>query len=262
MKLCHTTLLALALALALPGAHAADIAATVNGKPIKQSLVDYALKSAASRGQKVDDNSHSIVVNELISSELLVQEAQKLGLDKQADILMREELMRRELLAGAYLEHFVKNNPVSETGLKAAYEQLKQQIGDKEYNARHILVQTETEAKEIIAQLAKGADFAKLAREKSRDPGNKDKGGELGWISPLGVVKPFSDAITRLQKGLYTTVPVQTQFGWHVIRLDDTRSAQPPAYDKVKARLQKQLQQQALDKALMELRNKAKITTP
>ena len=121
-------------------------------------------------------------------------------------------------------------------------------------------MKTEAEAKDVIAQLAKGADFAKLAKEKSLDPGSKDKGGDLDWFSPAGMVRPFSDAVTKLQKGLYTTVPVQTQFGWHVIKLEDSRTAQPPAYDKVKDGLQKRIQQEKLDKFLADLRNKAKIT--
>lgn len=260
MNFSHKTLLAIAFGMLLPAAQAADnVAATVNGKPIKQSLVDYILKDATARGQKVDDNVRTIVMNKLISSELVLQEAQKQGLDKQPDYQAREELMRRELLVNTYVENFIKKNPVSEADTKAEYEKFKQQMGDKEYSARHILLQTEAEAKEVIAQLAKGGDFAKLAKEKSKDPGSKDKGGDLGWFSPGGMVKPFSDAVTKLQKGLYTTVPVQTQFGWHVIKLEDTRAAQPPAYDKVKEGLQKQIQQRNLEKMLADLRAKAKI---
>ena len=111
----------------------------------------------------------------------------------------------------------------------------------------------------MIAQLAKGADFAKLASEKSKDPGSKDKGGELGWFSPGNMVKPFSDATAKLSKGQYTTTPVQTQFGWHVIKLDATRPAQPPAYDQVKDGLQQQIQKRNIEKMLADLRNKAKI---
>lgn len=260
MNLTQKTLLAVAFGLLLPTAHAAGtVAATVNGKQIKQSLMDYIVKDATARGQKVDDNVRGVILNKLISSELVVQEAQKQGLDKQPDYLAKEELLRRELLVNTYLENFIKKNPVSEAETKAEYEKVKQQMGDKEYSARHILVSTEAEAKDAVAQLAKGADFAKLAKEKSKDPGSKDKGGDLGWFSPASMVKPFSDAVTRLQKGLYTTVPVQTQFGWHVIKLDDTRAAQPPAYDKVKDALQKQIQQRDLEKMLADLRAKAKI---
>lgn len=258
MNILNKTLIAAAFALAVPGAQAADI--TVNGKPIKQSLIDYVLKDATARGQKVDDNVRSAVTNKMISSELVIQEAQKQGLDKQPDYLAKEELLRRELMVNMFIENFIKKNPVSDAETKAAYEEFKKQVGDKEYRARHILVKTEAEAKDVIAQLAKGADFAKLAKEKSLDPGSKDKGGDLDWFSPAGMVRPFSDAVTKLQKGLYTTVPVQTQFGWHVIKLEDSRTAQPPAYDKVKDGLQKRIQQEKLDKFLADLRNKAKIT--
>ena len=265
MKLnINTLLLATTLLIAflgmLPVAQAADAAvATVNGKPIKQSLLDFIVKDAGSRGQKIDDSTRSIIVSKLISNELVYQEAQRQGLDKQSDFIAREELARRELLVNAYLQDYLKKNPVSEADIKSAYEKFKTEVGDKEYSARHILVGTEAEAKDIIAQLAKGGDFAKIAKEKSKDTGSKDKGGDLGWFSPGGMVKSFGDAVVKLQKGLYTTVPVQTQFGWHVIKLEDIRDAQPPTYDKVKDNLQKQLQQRQLEKLLTDLRAKAKI---
>jgi peptidyl-prolyl cis-trans isomerase C len=262
MNLTQKTLLAVAFGLLLPSAQAADTnVATVNGKPIKQSLVDYIAKDATARGQNVDANVRSIIVNKLISSELVMQEAQKQGLDKQPDYAAKEELLRRELLVNTYIENFLKKTTVSEADLKAEYEKFKQQVGDKEYSARHILVATETEAKDIIAQLGKGGDFAKLAKEKSKDPGSKDKGGELGWFPPAAMVKPFSDALGTLKKGQVTPTPVQTQFGWHVIKLEDTRTAQPPAYDKVKENLKKQVQQRNLEKMLSDLRAKAKVVT-
>jgi peptidyl-prolyl cis-trans isomerase C len=146
--------------------------ATVNGKPIKQSIYDYIVKDATARGQKVDDNVRDIIVNKLVSSELVYQEAQRVGLDKQPDFVAKEELARRELLVNAFLQDYVKKNPISEADTKAAYEQYKKELGDKEYSARHILVSTEAEAKELIAQLGKGGDFAKLAKEKSKDPGS------------------------------------------------------------------------------------------
>lgn len=257
--LLATTLLITSLGM-FPVAQAADAAvATVNGKPIKQSLLDFIVKDAGSHGQKIDDNTRSIIVSKLISNELVYQEAQRQGLDKQSDFIAREELARRELLVNAYLQDYLKKNPVNEADTRSAYEKFKTEVGDKEYSARHILVATEAEAKDIIAQLAKGGDFAKIAKEKSKDTGSKDKGGDLGWFSPGGMVKSFGDAVVKLQKGLYTTVPVQTQFGWHVIKLEDIRDAQPPAYDKVKENLQKQLQQRQLEKLLTDLRAKAKI---
>jgi peptidyl-prolyl cis-trans isomerase C len=253
------TLIALAILSMAPSAYAADTLATVNGKAIKQSIYDYIAKDATARGQKVDSQVKQAITNKLIDSELVYQEAQKLGLDKQADYLAREELSRRELLTSMYLQDFVKKNPISESETKAAYEEYKKAYGDKEYSARHILVKTESEAKDIIAQLGKGGDFAKIAKEKSLDPGSKEKGGDLGWFSPASMVKPFSDVAINLQKGSISTNPVQTQFGWHVIKLIDTRTAQPLPYDKVKDGIQKNLQQRNLEKMMAELRTKAKI---
>ena len=259
MKLTTTTLIAIAALTVLQPAQAADSIATVNGKVIKQSLYDFISKDAAARGQTVDANVREIIINKLISSELVYQEAQRIGLDKQPDYVAKEELGRRELLVNTFLQDYLKKNPVSDADTKAAYEKFKTEMGDKEYSARHILVATEAEAKDVIAQLGKGGDFAKIAKEKSKDPGSKDKGGDLGWFSPGGMVKPFSEAVVALKKGTVTATPVQTQFGWHVIKLEDTRTAQPPAYDKVKENLQKTLQQRQLEKLLADLRSKAKI---
>lgn len=253
------TLIALAILSMAPAAYASDNLATVNGKPIKLSIYDYIAKDAAARGQKVDAQVKQAITNKLIDSELVYQEAQKLGLDKQADYLAREELSRRELLTSSYLQDFVKKNPIAETETKTAYDEYKKAYGDKEYSARHILVKTEGEAKDIIAQLGKGGDFAKIAKEKSLDPGSKEKGGDLGWFSPATMVKPFSDVVANLQKNSISNSPVQTQFGWHIIKLIDTRAAQPLAYDKVKDGIQKNLQQRNLEKMMAELRSKAKI---
>lgn len=253
------TLIAVAVLSLTSTAFAADNVATVNGKPIKQSVFDYIAKDAAARGQKIDAPVKEAIVNKLVDSELVYQEAQKLGLDKQPDYLAREELSRRELLTNTFLQDFVKKNPVSEADSKAAYEQYKKAYGEKEFSAQHILVKTEAEAKDVIAQLGKGGNFAKIAKEKSIDPGSKEKGGDLGWFSPTMMVKPFSEALADLQKGGLTATPVQTQFGWHVIKLVDSRASQPLAYDKVKEGLQKNLQQRNLEKMMAELRSKAKV---
>jgi peptidyl-prolyl cis-trans isomerase C len=156
----------------------------------------------------------------------------------------------------------MKKNPVTDADKKAAYEDYKKELGDKEYNARHILVKTEAEAKEILAQINKGGDFAKIAKEKSLDPGSKDKGGDLGWFSPAGMVKPFSEAVVGLKKNTLATAPVQTQFGWHVIKLIDTRATQVPSYDKVKDGIERTLQQRKLEKMMLGLKEKAKIDVP
>ena len=241
---------------------AADGAATVNGKPIKQSWVDFIMKDAQARGQKPSDGMKNAIINELVGSELAYQEAQKQGLDKDPDFKISSELANRKMLVNMFLQDFMKKNPVTEADTKAAYEDYKKELGDKEYSARHILVKTEVEAKDVLAQLKKGDDFAKIAKEKSLDPGSKEKGGDLGWFSPAGMVKPFSDAVTGLKKGETTSAPVQTQFGWHVIKLVDTRAAQVPTYDKVKEGLERTLQQRKLEKMMLGLKEKAKIEVP
>jgi peptidyl-prolyl cis-trans isomerase C len=155
----------------------------------------------------------------------------------------------------------MKKNSVTEAEKKDAYEQYKKELGDKEYNARHILVKTEAEANEVLAAVKKG-DFAKVAKEKSLDPGSKEKGGDLGWFSPAGMVKPFSDAVIALKKGEMTEKPVQTQFGWHVIKMIDSRATQVPSYDKIKGNLERTLQQRKLEKLMLGLKEKAKIEVP
>ena len=266
MKLIYTLLAMALLSIANP-VFAADDAATVNGKPIKQSLVDFIQKDAQmrakeseARGKKLEVASKESIVNQLVSSEIVYQEAQRLGLDKTKDYQAKEELTRRELLVNTFIQDYLKKNPVTDADARAAYDKQKAAMGTKEYSAKHILVKTETEAKDIITQLDKKADFAKLAKEKSIDA-SKENGGDLGWFSPTMMVKPFGDAVVSLKKGMYTTTPVQSQFGWHVIKLEDTRDSQPPAYnDKLRNEIKQQLQQIALQKTLVDLKNKAKIS--
>ena len=259
MKIFRITFLLLATLFFSASAFAGDAVATVNGKPIKQSLFDFIVKDATDHGQKVDDNVREVIMSKLISSELVLQEAQKSGMDKKPDYLAKEELTRRELLVNVYIQDYLKNHPVSESDTKAAYEKFKTELGDKEYSARHILLASEAEAKDVISQLNKGGDFSKIAKEKSIDPGSKEKGGDLGWFALGGMVKPFAEAVAKLQKGKTSTEPVQTQFGWHVIKLDDVRELKAPAYDKVKENLQKQLSQRQLEKMLTDLRAKATV---
>jgi len=258
MKISNT-LISLAFVVLAPSAFAASSIATVNGKPISTSIYDFIANDAKANGQTVDDKIKQAITNKLIDSEIVVQEAQKIGLDKKADFVAREELTKRELLTNAYLQDFMKKNPVTDAEVKAEYDNYKKAYGDKEYSGSHILVKTEAEAKDIIAELGKGGDFAKIAKEKSMDPGSKTNGGDLGWFSPATMVKPFSDAVATLKKGQVTTEPVQTQFGWHVIKLADTRTAKPLPFDQVKDGLSKKLQQGKLETLLSELRSKAKV---
>ncbi len=254
------TIAALSAITLSPTIYAAD-AATVNGKPIKQAWVDFIMKDAEARGQK-GDGLKNAVINELIGSELAYQEATKKGFDKQADVLTAAEIGKRKLIVNAFLADYMEKNPVSDAETKAAYEEYKKELGDTEYKAQHILVKTEDEAKEILSQLNKGGDFNKIAKEKSLDTGSSTKGGDLGWFSPAGMVKPFGEAIVGLKKGGTVTAPVQTNFGWHIIKLNDTRATQVPAYDKAKEGLKRTLQQRKLEDLMLGLKDKAKIVVP
>ena len=234
------------------------IAVTVNGKAIPQSYLDLLVKEQAAQGQSDTEELRKNVRNELINRELLVQEAVKNSLDKNPDVATQIDLARQTILVRAYLQNYLTAHPISDDALKAEYDKITAQLGDKEYHARHILVEKEAEAKDIIAQLKKGAKFEKLAAEKSKDS-NGSKGGDLGWAPPTNYVKPFAGAMIKLKKGQYTQTPVETQFGWHVVKLDDVRPLKIPPFENVKSNLQKREQQQQLEKYVEELRNKAKI---
>jgi len=251
--------LALLSALAVQPALAEDkAAALVNGVAIPQARIDFQVKGVVAQGQPDSPDLRKAIKEKMIEVELIVQEATRLGLDKNSDVSQQIEISRRTVLASAFIEDFVKNHPVSEDQLKQEYDKLKAKLGDKEYNARHILVATEDEAKAIIAQLGKKVKFEKLAA-KSLDAGSAKQGGSLGWTIPGTFVQPFAEALLSLKKGEYTKAPVQTQFGWHVIRLDDVRALKVPGFEEVKPQLQQRLQQQALKKAVDDLRAKAKI---
>lgn len=240
-------------------AFAADSVATVNGQHIKESWVNFIMKDAKARGQKPSTQLKAAIINELIGSELAYQEAKKAGIHKSADFIASEELARRKLLVNAYLQNQMKKNPVTEAEKKKAYADYKKELGTTEYSAKHILVKTEEEAKTIIADLKKGKSFASIAKAKSLDPGSKKKGGDLGWFPAAGMVKPFSDAVVSMKKGELSATPVQSQFGWHVIKKVDSRPIKAPTYEKVKSGITRKLQQQKLEKLMMGLKDKAKI---
>lgn len=168
------------------------------------------------------------------------------------------EMARQAILIRAYLQDYVRTNPVSDADLKKEYEGIKSRMGDKEYKPRHVLVETETEAKAIIARLQNGTAFEEVAKE-SRDPGSRERGGDLGWSNPGMYVKPFSEAMVKLKKGSYTRTPVKSDFGYHVIQLDDVRDVKAPAFDEVKPQLEQRLQQQKVERHVLELREKAKV---
>jgi peptidyl-prolyl cis-trans isomerase C len=181
-------------------------------------------------------------------------------MDKLPEVTERLEMVRQSVLANAYVQDFIKTHPVTDEALKAEYDRIKATVTGKEYKARHILVEKEAEAKDIIAKLKKDvAAFGKLAQEKSKDPGSKTRGGDLGWFDPGRMVPEFGAALGKLEKGQFTQEPVKSQFGYHVILLEDTRPIEAPPLDQVKPNLTQQLQQQNLKKQLDDLKSKAKI---
>lgn len=233
-------------------------AALVNGVSISQASVDNAVKGEVAQGREDSPELRKSIRENLIKRELMAQEAKKIGLDKTPDVLQEMDVAKQSVLINAYLMDYMKKNPISEEVLKQEYESRKAKLGDKEYNARHILVDSEDEAKAIIAQLNKKVKFEKLVA-KSKDTGSAAQGGSLGWAVPSNFVPPFAYALKTLKKGEYTKVPVQSQFGWHVIQLDDERALKVPGYEEVKPQLQQRLQQQAVQKAIADLEAKAKV---
>jgi len=249
----------LAAALAAPViAPAAEEASTkVNGVAIPQARIDAFIHLVAP-GQPVTPDLREKAKDHLITQEAIAQEAVKRGLDKNAEGSVALEIARQQALAQLYLQDYAKRNPITEEAMKKEYERAKADIGEKEFKTRHILVKTEDEAKAIIAQIKKGGNFEKIAAEKSLDS-SKGNGGDLGWSGPERYVPPFAAALKKLKKGQLTDAPVQSQFGWHVIRLDDERARKFPSFEEVKPQIQNQLQQQQQQKIVSDLRSKAKV---
>ncbi|OIQ99213.1 putative parvulin-type peptidyl-prolyl cis-trans isomerase precursor [mine drainage metagenome] len=260
--LIRSSLVALAAILAIAPVLAKEDSgkaiATVNGKAIPKNRADALVAAQTAQGQADTPELRKAVREELIRREILAQEAVKKGFEKKPLIQGEMELARQSVLINAYMQDYVKNHPIGEDAIKKEYAAIKAQLGDKEYKARHILVGTEAEAKDIIAKLNKGEKFADLAK-LSKDPGSKERGGDLGWATPSSYVKPFADALVKLQKGKFTETPVKTDFGYHVIMLDDTRELKLPSLEEAKPKLVQRLQQQMIEKHLLDLRNKAKV---
>ncbi len=259
LKFARLSALALVGLLAAGAALADDkAAATVNGVAIPQSLVYARVKFAAGQGQPDTPDLRKMIRDDLINLQLLTQAAQKSGLDKQSDVAQQIELAKQSALAGAYVQDWIKNHPISEDAIKAEYDKLKAEHGLKEYKVSHILVTTEDEAKAIEAKLKKNAKFEEIAKKQSKDTGSAQRGGDLGWNAPSAFVAPFSEAMQKLKKG-ETSAPVQSQFGWHVIKLHDIRDWNAPPLEQVKPSLMQRMQQQAVQKLLADLRKDAKI---
>ncbi len=262
MKSCIS---ALFLALLATGtiAYAQDGPIRVNGVTIPQQRVEFFVRNLVSQGRPDTPELRNAVRQELVDRELLAQEAARRGMAKNAEVANEIEMARQSILIRAVVQDAARATPNTEDATRKEYERIKSQLGSREYKARHILVDKEDEAREIIAQIRKGGSFEKLAAERSKDPGSKVRGGDLDWSGPDNYVKPFGDALAKLKKGQMTDAPVQTQFGWHIIRLDDERARKIPPYEEVKNNLQQQLQQQAqklaFEKLITDLRAKAKI---
>lgn len=231
----------------------------VNGVTIPQSRIDAMNKELTSQGQPDNPERQAAVREELVNREILAQAAQKRGLDKAPDIAAQMDMARQAVLVRALFESEVKQNPISDADLQKQYEQFKGSMGTNEYKVAHILVDKEEDAKQIIADLNKGGDFAKIAKEKSKDPGSKDNGGDLDWGPSARYVKPFADAVTTQQKGRISAAPVKTDFGYHVIRVDEVRPLKVPEFTEVKEQFRQRAQQQQIQRMVMDLRQKAKI---
>ncbi len=231
----------------------------VNGVTIPQSRIEAMNRELTSQGQPDTPERQQAVKEELINREVLAQAAAKRGLDKNPDIASQMDMAKQAVLVRALFEEEVKRNPITDAQLEQQYEQFKGSMGSNEYKVRHILVDKEDDAKAIIDQLNKGGDFAALAKEKSKDPGSKDNGGDLDWGPSARYVKPFADAITGMQKGQTTAAPVKTDFGYHVIRLDDVRPLKVPAFAELKEQFRQRAQQAQIQKLVADLRQKAKI---
>lgn len=236
----------------------AQNAAVVNNKPIPKSKVDDFVKALVAQGRPDTPELRAAVRDELIARELFAQEAERKGLAKDPDVQRQIENMRQQILIQAVIRDYVKAHPITDAEIKAEYDKAIKQSAEKEYKARHILVEKEETAKQIIEQLKKGAKFEDLAKQ-SKDTGSAANGGDLDWNTPGTFVKEFSDAMVKLDKGKFTETPVKTQFGWHVIRLDDVRDVQPPPLDQVRPQIVQDLERKRIQQLQQELRAKAKI---
>jgi peptidyl-prolyl cis-trans isomerase C len=233
--------------------------ATVNGVPVPQARADLLMKQQLQRGGADTEQMRGMVREELVNREVIMQEAQKAGVGKRPEVQTQLDMARQEIIVSAYLRDWVSKHPVTDAEVQQEYDRAKAQHGEKEYKARHILVETEDEAKALIAQLKKGGKFDELATKNSKDTGSAQRGGDLDWNVPATYDRQFSDAMVKLEKGQYTDTPVRTRFGFHIIQLDDVRPAKFAALAEVKPRIQQMLAQNKIQELVKGLRAKAKI---
>lgn len=233
--------------------------ATVNGVPVPQAHMDFLLRQQMSRGAPDNAQTREMVKEELINRELIVQEARRTGLADGVEVRTQAELASRDALVSAYVRERLVKQPITEADIQQEYERVRAEVGEKEYRARHILTDSDEQAKALIAQLDKGARFEELAMSHSMDPGSGQRGGDLEWNVPQVFDRTFAEAMMKLEKGRYTKEPVRTRFGFHVIRLDDVRVTRFPPLAEVRQRVQQELTQKRIDEAVRELRAKAKV---
>ena len=233
--------------------------AIVNGKAVPKARADTLAQQVSKSGRPVTPEIEGQIKEEVIAREIFMQEAQRRGLDVTEDFKAQLELARQTILIRELFADYQKANPVTDADLQAEYDKYVAANSGKEYKVHHILVEKEDQAKAIIASLKKGAKFEDIAKKQSKDPGSGANGGDLDWAAPGSYVKEFTDALLKLKKGQTTDTPVKTQFGYHVIRLDDERTAQLPKFEEVKPQIAQQMQQQKLAAFQQDLRTKAKV---
>jgi len=245
-------------ALVMPLGAAAQNIAIVNGKAVPKARVDLLLQEAARAGQQIAPEMEAQARDQVVLREIFVQEAEKRGIAASPDYKARAELARQTVLIRELFDDYRKKNPVTDAEAQAEYDKFKAQASGTEYRARHILVESEDEAKGLIAQIKGGASFEELAKKHSKDPGSGANGGDLDFAKADAYVPEFGGAMAKLNKGQMTDAPVKSQFGWHIIRLDDTRQAAFPAFDDVKPQIKQRLEQVKMQKFQEQLRDKAK----
>ncbi|MFM9993661.1 MAG: peptidylprolyl isomerase [Burkholderiaceae bacterium] len=253
-----TTALAVALVASAMGVQAQNLA-IVNGKAVPKTRMEALSQQVARSGRPITPEIEAQIKEEVIAREIFMQEAQKRGLDATYDFKTQMELARQTLLIRELFGEFQKKNPVTEEDIKAEFDKFVAANSGKEFRARHILVEKEDQAKAIIASLKKGGKFEEIAKKQSKDPGSGANGGDLDWASPGNYVKEFSEAMVALKKGQLTEKPVKSQFGFHIIKLEDVRDVQLPKFEDVKPQIAQQLGQSKLSAFQEELRGKAKI---
>lgn len=258
MKFHLSALTAAILISAAPWAAAQNVA-IVNGKAVPTARVEALARQLAASGRPVDDAVRAQIKEEVILREIFMQEAQKRGIAATEDYKTQMELARQTILIRALFNDWQKKNPVTDAEIQAEYDKFAAANAGKEYRARHILVEKEDEAKAIIAAIKGGAKFEEQAKQKSKDPGSGANGGDLDWANAASYVAEFSEAMVKLDKGQMTEAPVKSQFGWHIIRVDDVRQAKLPSLEEVRPQIAQQMQQQKMAEYQKSLREKAKV---